>query len=45
MNIINIKFIYRKFNFFGINNIGYKMRLFIIISVTGNERKRIFLRI
>ena len=45
VNAINIKFIYYEFNFFRINNIGYKMGLFIIISIASNERKRMFLGI
>lgn len=45
MNTINAKFIYYKFDFFRINNICNEMRLVVIINITRDERKYMFLSI
>lgn len=45
MNTINTKFIYYKFHFLRINNIGNEMRLAVIVSITRNKRKYMILGI
>ena len=45
MNTINTKFIYYKFHFLRINNIGNEMRLGVIVSVARNKRKNMVLSI